>query len=164
MSVTATRTPRLRTALSLARVEAWLLVRSLLVLAGLLAAGFAMWLYFRQTQPLWWDAAWRIGWGQLILGMAVLAAAQLAAGRARRDGLAGLYASFPATAATRTLAHLAGLAGVVPASLLLAAAVTAAVQARGAIGTPPIAVLAGGLETTVTEGAESVSHSALGAL
>jgi hypothetical protein len=71
--------------LALARVEAWLLVRSLLVLAGLLAGGFAMWLYFRQATVLWWDASWRIGWGQLILGSTVLAAAQLAAGRARRN-------------------------------------------------------------------------------
>jgi hypothetical protein len=147
----------LRTVLSLAKVEAWLLVRSLLVLAGLLAGGFAMWLYFRRMQPLWWDAAWRIGWGQLILGITVLAAAQLAAGRACRNGMADLYASFPATAATRTVGHLAGLAGVVPASLLLGGAVTAAVQARGAIGTPDVAALAGGLLLVIAAGAAGVA-------
>jgi hypothetical protein len=147
----------LRTVLSLAKVEAWLLVRSLLVLAGLLAGGFAMWLYFRRMQPLWWDAAWRIGWGQLILGITVLPAAQLAAGRARRNGMADLYASFPATAATRTVGHLVGLAGVVPASLLLGGAVTAAVQARGAIGTPDIAALAGGLLLVIAAGAAGVA-------
>jgi hypothetical protein len=154
---TATRAPRLRTVLCLAKVEASLLVGSVLVLTGLLAGGCAMWLYFRQAGLLWWDAAWRIGWGELFLGMAVLAAAQLAAGRARRAGLADLYASFPVTAATRTLAHLAGLAGVVPASLLLAGAVTAVVQARGAIGTPDVVVLAGGLVLVIAAGAAGVA-------
>ena len=114
--VTATHAPRLRTVLALAKVEASLLIRSLLVLAGLLAGGSMIWLFIHRAEPLWWDASWQIGGGQLALGMAVLVAAQLAAGRARRDGLADLYASFPATAATRTLGHLAGLAGAVPAS------------------------------------------------
>jgi hypothetical protein len=143
--------------LDLARVEAWLLARSLLVLAGLLAGGFGMWLYFRQTQPLWWDASWRIGWGQLILASTVLAAAQLAAGRARRNGMAALYASFPATGTTRTLAHLGGLAGVVPASVLLGGATAAAVQALGAIGTPDPATLAGGLLLVIAAGASGVA-------
>jgi hypothetical protein len=108
-------------------------------------------------QPLWWDAAWRIGWGQLILAVTVLAAAQLAAGRARRDGMAKLYASFPTTAATRTLAHLAGLVAVLPASLLLGGAITAAVQARDAIGTPDIATLAGGPLLVIAAGAAGVA-------
>lgn len=151
--MTAARLPRLRTALGVAQIEAWLLVRSLLVVAGLLAGGSAMWLYFRQAEPVWWDAAWRIGWGELILGMAVLAAAQLSAGRARRDGMADLYASFPATAATRTLAHLAGLAGVLPAGLLLAGAVTTVIQVHGAIGTPGVMTLAGGLLLVIAAGA-----------
>jgi hypothetical protein len=129
------RAPRLRTVLDLARVEASLLTRSLLVLAGLLAGGIAIWLYIHQAEPLWWYASWQIGEGQLVLAMAVLVAAQLAVGRARRNGMVDLYASFPASAGTRTLAHLAGLAGAVPASLLLAGAATAVVQARGAIGT-----------------------------
>lgn len=146
-----------RTVLCLAKAEASLLLRSLLMLAGLLAGGFAMWLYFRRAEPLWWDAAWRIGLGQLILGTAVMVAAQLAAGRPRRDGLADLYASFPVTAATRTLAHLAGLAGAVPASLLLAGAVTAAVQVRGAIGTPDVAVLAGGLLLVIAAGSAGIA-------
>ena len=155
--VTTGRSPRLRMVLALARVEAWLLIRSLLALAGLLAGGFAMWLYFRYQQPVWWDAAWRIGWGQLIFGSTVLAAAQLAAGRVRRNGMASLYASFPATAATRTLAHLAGLAGVLPASVLLGGATAAAVQARGAIGTPDVATLAGGLLLVIAAGAAGVA-------
>ena len=96
--------------LDLAKVEASLLVRSLLVQAGLLAGGAVVWVFIHRAEPLWWEVGWKIGFGQLVLGMAVLVAAQLAAGRARRDGLADLYASFPATAAARTLAHLALLA------------------------------------------------------
>jgi hypothetical protein len=99
----AARAARLRTVLALGRVEASLLARSLLVLAGLLVGGAVVWLSIGPAEPLWWNAAWRIGSGQLVLGMAVLAAAQLAAGRARRNAMAGLYASFPATASTRTL-------------------------------------------------------------
>jgi hypothetical protein len=155
--VTLGRSPRLRMVLGLAKVEAWLLVRSLLVLAGLVAGGFGLWLYFRQMQPLWWDAAWRIGWGQLILAITVLPAAQLAAGRARRNGMADLYATFPATAATRTAAHLAGLAGLLPATLLLGGAATAAVQASSAIGTPDSATLAGGLLLVIAAGAAGVA-------
>ena len=98
--------------LGLARVEAYLLARSLLVLAGLLAGGLLVWLVIQAEQQLWWHAAWQIGGGQLILAEAVLVAAQLAAGRARRNAMADLYGSFPATAGTRTLAHLAALAGV----------------------------------------------------
>ena len=126
--VAAARAPRLRTVLALGRVEASLLARSLLVLAGLLAGGAVVWVIFGPWEPLWWNAAWEIGDGQFALAIGVLVAAQLAAGRARRDGMADLYASFPATAGTRTLAHLAGLAGGVPASLLLMGAAAAAVQ------------------------------------
>jgi hypothetical protein len=168
--VTPGRSPRLEAVLALARVEAWLLVRSLLVLAGLLAGGFAMWLYFRQATLLWWDASWRIGWGELILGGTVLAAAQLAAGRARRNGMAGLYASFPATPATRALGQLAGLAGVLPASAALGGVTVAVVRARGAIGTPDVAMLAGGLLVVIAAGAAGVAigtrfpHALAGAL
>src|SRR6266700_4708166 len=64
------RARRLRAVLGLARVEASLLVRSLLVLAGLLAGGAVVWAVFGSAQPLRWNAAWRIGFGQLVLGMA----------------------------------------------------------------------------------------------
>ena len=106
---------------------------------------------------MWWNAGWRIGYGQLVLAMAVLVAAQLAAGRARRDAMADLYASFPATAGTRTLAHLAGLAGAAPASLLLIAAAAVVVQVRGAIGAPSITVLAGGLLLVIAAGAAGIA-------
>jgi hypothetical protein len=141
-------------ALQLARIEALLMARSVLVLAGLLAGVLAFWDWFLvSAQPLWWSADWRIGGGQLFLGMTVLAAAQLAAGRARRNGMADLYASFPVTAGTRTLAHLAGLAGAVPASLLLLGVGVVMEQQHGAIGVPGITVLAGGVVLVIAAGA-----------
>src|SRR5262249_854572 len=97
---------------------------------------------------------------QLVLGMAVLAAAQLAAGRAPRNAMGDLYASFPATAGTRTLAHLISLVGAAPASLLLIAAASAVVQLRGPIGAPSIAVLAGGLLLVIAAGAAGVAIGA----
>lgn len=152
--------PRLRTVLGLARVEASLLVRSPLVLAGLLAGGAVVFVLIWPTEPLWWSAAWRIGFGQLVLGMAVLVAAQLAVGRARRDAMADLYASFPATAGTRTVAHLTALVGAAPASLVLIAAAAAVVQVRGAIGGPSIPVLAGGLVLVIAAGAAGIAIGA----
>jgi hypothetical protein len=145
------------TFLGLAKAEASLLTRSALVLAGLPAGALVIWFFNRSGMPLWWEASWLLGGGQLILGMAVLAAAQLATWRARRNAMADLYASFPATAATRTLAHLAGLLGAVPASLLLAGAATALVQARGAVGAPSIPVLADGLLLVIAAGAAGVA-------
>jgi hypothetical protein len=147
----------LRTVLSLARVEASLLLRSVLMLTGLLAGGATIWILLGPEEPAWWNVAWRIGFGQLVLGMAVLVAAHLAAGRARRNAMADLYASFPAAAGTRTLAHLAGLVGAAPASLLLIGATAVVVQLRGVIGTPSITVLAGGLLLVVAAGAAGIA-------
>jgi hypothetical protein len=154
------RAPRLRAVLALSKVEALLLVRSRLALAGMLAGGLVIWLFIQSAQPLWWDADWDIGEGQLVLAMAVLVAAQLTAGRARRDAMTDLYASLPATASTRTLAYLTGLAGVVPASLLLAGAAAVVVQLRGPIGAPSIAVLAGGLLLVIAAGAAGIAIGA----
>lgn len=152
------RSPRLRMVLGLARIEALLMLRSVLVLAGLLAGLLAFWAWFWiSARPLWWSADWWIGGGQLFLAMTVLAAAQLAAGRPRRNGMADLYASFPATAATRTGAQLAGLAGAVPASLLLLGAGIVMVQSRGAIGTPGVMVLAGGVVLVIAAGAAGIA-------
>jgi len=151
------RAPRLRTALAIGRVEAFLLARSLLVLAGLVAGGAVVWLTIRSAEPLWWNVGWRIGFGQLVLATAVLVAAQLAAGRARRNAMTELYASFPATAGTRTMAHLAGLAGAVPASLLLIGAVATVVELEGAIGAPGLAVLAGGMLLVIAAGAAGIA-------
>jgi hypothetical protein len=162
---------RLRTVLTLARTEATLLARSVLVLAGLLAGAAVVWLVVGKTEPLWWNVGWMIGFGQLVLGMAVLVAAQLAAGRARRDGMAHLYASFPTTPGTRTLSQLAGLLGAVPAGLVLIGATAVAVQVLGgAIGTPGAAVLGGGLLLVIASGAAGIamgvrfSHPLAGAL
>ncbi len=148
---------RLRTVLGLAAVEASLLARSLLALAGLIAGGAVVWVLIQTTQPLWWSADWRIGAGQLVLGMTVLAAAQLAAGRVRRDSMTHLYASFPVTAGTRTLGYLVGLAGAVPASLVLLGAGAVVVQARGAIGSPSVKVLAAGAVLVIAAGALGVA-------
>jgi len=71
-----------------------------------------------------------------------------------------VYASFPATAGTRTLAHLFSLVGAAPASLLLIAAATALVQLRGPIGAPSIAALAGGLLVVIAAGAAGVAIGA----
>lgn len=129
----------------------------MLVLAGLLAAGIVIWVFTYSAEPLWWHAAWQIGFGQLVLGLAVLVAAQLAAGRARRDGLADLYASFPVTSGTRTLGQLAGIAGAIPAGLLLIGAATVTVHLLGAVGTPSVTVLAGGLLLVIVSGAAGIA-------
>jgi hypothetical protein len=149
--------PRLRTVLGLAQAEASLLVASALVLVGMLAGGAVIWLSIWSLEPLWWNTAWQVGSGQLILGAAVLIAAQLAAGRARRDSMADLYASFPATAGTRTAGQLAGLAGAVPASLLLIGATAVTVQVIGAIGAPSIMVLAGSVLLVIASGAVGIA-------
>lgn len=146
-----------RIVLGVARVEAFLLARSVLVLAGLLAGGVVIWFLLYPAVPLWWNAAWQIGDGQLELAIAVLLAGQLAAGRARRDGMADLYASFPATAGTRTLGQLAGLTGAVPASLVLIGAAVAVVQLLGPIGAASIVVLAGGLLLVIAAGAVGIA-------
>src|SRR5580658_9938 len=49
------------------RAEAWLLVRSLLVLAGLPAGGAVIWILIHKAQPLWWNVGWQIGYGQAVL-------------------------------------------------------------------------------------------------
>jgi hypothetical protein len=99
---------RLRTVLGLAGAEAWLLSRNVLALAGLLVGSLVAWNSLRPAEPLWWNAAWQIGYGQVLLAATVLVAAQLAIGRASRDGMQELYDSFPVSAATRTLAQLTG--------------------------------------------------------
>ena len=151
------RHDRLQTVLALARVEASMLLRSVLVVAGLLAGGFAIWFIVQLRKPLWWNASWQIGVGQLILALTVLAAAQLAAGRARRDGMTDLYGSFPVSGGARSVGHLLGLAGVVPASLLLVGAGVAIVQALGPIGVPSATVLAAGLLLVLAAGAAGVA-------
>jgi hypothetical protein len=153
------RSSQLRMTAGLARIEALFMLRSVLVLAGLLA-GLLMiggWYWQGDVQPLWWEADWRIGGGQLLLAMAVLPAAQLAAGRARRAAMTDLYASFPGSAGTRTLAQLAGLAGVLPASVLLAGVSVLIVDQHGSIGSPSVTVLAGGVVLVIAAGAAGIA-------
>ncbi len=151
---------RLGTVLGLARAEAWLLVRSLLVLAGLIAGGAIIWVLIHSVQPLWWNVAWQAGYGQAVLAMAVLIAAQLAVSRARRDAMADLYASFPATAGTRVLGHLAGLAGALPASLELVGGTAAVVQLLGPVGAPDLGALAAGVALVIAAGAAGTAIGA----
>jgi hypothetical protein len=143
----------------MARLEALFMVRSVLVLAGLLAGLLIVggWYLPGQVQPLWWEADWRIGGGQLLLAMTVLAAAQLAAGRSRRAGMTDLYASFPGSSSTRTLAHLVGLAGLLPASALLAGVGVLIVDLHDAIGSPSALVLAGGVLLVIAAGAAGIT-------
>src|SRR6266700_3777268 len=127
--VTAAHAPRLRTVLGLAKVEASLLARSLLVLAGLLAGGVVVWVFIYRAEPLWWNAGWKIGFGQLVLGMAVLVAAQLAAGRALRDVSPGLgcgHLAGPVGDHTGSARRTARPAGRIPARR----------RARGGTGRP----------------------------
>ena len=151
---------RSRATLRLARIEAALLARSILVLAGLLVSGIVVWMVTYSGRPLWWNAGWAIGYGQTVISLTVLIAAQLATTRARRDGLAELYDSFPSSAARRTLAHLIALLGVVPACLVLIAAATGVFELRGAVGTPDLAVLTGGVLLVLAAGAVGVAIGA----
>jgi hypothetical protein len=148
---------RLRTALALAHADARLLLRSRFVLAGLIAGGVVIWLFTDTGQPLWWNVAWVIGYGQVFLAMAVLIAAHFAAGRPSRDAMADLYASFPTKAGTRVLAQLIGLAGAAPASLLLIGGAAAGVEIAGAIGDPSSWDLAAGLLLVIAAGAAGIA-------
>jgi hypothetical protein len=146
--------------LGLARAEGFQLIRSMLVVTGLLAGAATTWILIGPAEPLWWNVAWKLGFGQLVLGAAVLVAAHLATGRAQRNGMTDLYASFPATTGTRTLGQLAGLVGAVPASLLLIGATAVTVDLLGAVGTPSVALLAGGLLLVAAAGAVGIAIAA----
>jgi hypothetical protein len=154
---TRSRAPKLGTVAGLAKTDALLLSRSVLILAGLLAGGVIIWAFAHKEQALWWNVAWQIGYGQVFIAMAVLVVAQLAAGRPSRNAMADLYASFPTSAATRTLAQLFGLLGAMPASLLLAGGTAAAVEMTGVVGVPSIWALAGGLLLVIAAGAVGIA-------
>jgi hypothetical protein len=149
--------PRLGTVLGLAKTDALLLSRSLLILAGLLAGGVIIWVYAHPEQALWWNTGWQIGYGQMFIAMAVLVTAQLAAGRPSRNAMADLYASFPTSAAARTLAQLISLLGALPASLLLIGGTAAAVEITGVVGVPSIWALAGGVLLVIAAGAVGIA-------
>jgi hypothetical protein len=148
---------RVRTLMSLARIEAAQLVRSVVVLSGLVAGGAVVWVFVHHIQPPWWNGDWEIGYGQVVLSLMVLIAAQLATARAQRDGMTELYESFPSSAGRRTFAHLLGVLGAVPASLVLIGAATLVFEWRSIVGTPDIAVLVGGILLVLAGGAIGVA-------
>ena len=150
-------TLRARSVVSLARIEAVQLGRSVLVLAGLVLSAIAMWLITYRNLPLWWSNDWRLGYGQTIISLAVLMAAQLATARSRRDGLQELYASFPTSTGQRTLAHLIGVLGAVPASLILIGGAAGTFALHDVLGTPDLAALVGGILLVVAGGAIGVA-------
>jgi hypothetical protein len=148
----------LRTVAALTRTEASLLFRSALVLAGFVAGGVLAWDVIHRGEPMWWNAAWQIGYGQMVLSMGVLAAAQLAVGRVQRDDMSDLYDSFPVSPATRTVAQLFGLMGAMPACLILLGASAAFLELRGSlIGTPDLGDLLGGVMLVIAGGAIGVA-------
>jgi hypothetical protein len=162
---------RLRVALELGRAEGWLLLRSLVVLAGLLAGGALALHYMSEgAVSFWWAAGWQVGYGQMFVSASVLAAAQLAAGRARRAGMEDLYEGFPVSASTRAAGHLFSLVGALPASLVLIGATSALTEWRGAVGSPNLVALAAGALLVVTGGTIGVAlgarfpHPLVGAL
>ena len=136
-----------RVVIGMARIEAVLLARNVLVLAGLVAAGLTVWqlTVVNHAQLVWWNSGWQIGFGQLVLSVLALVAAQLATTRARRDGLAELYASFPTAERTRAVGHLVGVLGVVVPSAALAGVMTALFEVHGILGSPDVWVLAAGV-------------------
>jgi hypothetical protein len=146
-----------RATVGLARIEAWHLARSILVMAGFAAGGLLVWLYTHGTQPTWWNGGWTIGYGQAALSAAVLVAAQLATGREHRDGMSDFYRSLPASTGRRTLALLIGLLGAIPASVVLIAVVSAVFELHGVVGTPDPAALAGGTLLVLAGGAIGVA-------
>jgi hypothetical protein len=142
-----------------ARIEAGLMMRNVLILSGLLAGGLAVWeiAVVHHSQLLWWNSAWEIGYGQMVLSVTAIVAAHLATTRAGRDGLADLYASFPTTERTRTLGHLLGLLGVIVPSLVLIGVMTALFEVRGILGSPQLWVLGAGVLLVVAGGAVGVA-------
>jgi hypothetical protein len=139
------------------RAEAARLARSPLVVAGCVIAATLIWWNNRDQVPVWWDADIGVGSGMLAVAGGTLIAAQLAAGRARRDGMTRLYASYPAPARVRTGGLLLGVTG----PLALAAVVTGGavlwLASRGAAGAPQPAVLAGCLLLVALAGALGVA-------
>jgi hypothetical protein len=151
------RTVTLRVAALAGRAEAARLGRNPLVLVAVLVAAALIWSNSRTMVPQWWVWDVQIGRFLLFVAGAALIAAQLAAGRARRDGLASLYASYPAPASARAGGWLLGVAG----PLLLATALTGAavlwLDLLGPVGTPRLAVLAQGLLLVALGGATGVA-------
>jgi len=148
-----------------ARREARWLARNPLVLAGFAISCWLIWLnnriqvqpYFPQQPLFWWYSDVSIPSCLLAAAGGVLLAAQLAAGRARRDGMELLYASYPATAATRAGAQLTSVVGPVLLGLVVTGAAVAWVDTQGALGAPRFWVLGAGLLLIVLAGTAGVA-------
>lgn len=139
------------------RREALWLAASPLVLAGLLVSAWLIWLNNRVQPIFWWYADVSICSCLLALAAGVLIAAQLAAGRARRDGMDQLYQSYPAPAAVRTGAQLLGVAGPVVLAALLTCAAAGWLDSQGSLGNPRLWVLGAGLLLIVLAGTLGVA-------
>jgi hypothetical protein len=139
------------------RREAVWLAASPLVLAGLLVSAWLIWLNNRVQPVFWWYSDVSICSCLLATAGGALIAAQLAAGRARRDGMDQLYQSYPAPAAVRTGAQLLGVAGPVVLAVLLIGAAVAWLDSHGTLGTPRPWVLGAGLLLVVLAGTLGVA-------
>lgn len=150
------------------RHEARWLAASPFVLAGLVVSGWLIWLNNRVVslpvqlyglgQPgFWWAADVSIAACLLAAAGGVLIAAQLAAGRASRDGMEQLYASYPTAAPVRTGAQLIGVAGPVVLAAVLTAAAVGWLDSQGTLGAPRLWVLGAGLLLVVLAGAVGVA-------
>lgn len=140
--------------------EARWLIRSPLFLAGLAVSAWLIWLNNRlalsssagnyaigppNTVISWWAADVKLVACLLPVAGGALLAAQLAAGRSRRDGMEQLYGSYPATPATRSGALLLSAAGPVLLTAVLIAAGSAWISFQPVVGQPRWWVLAAGL-------------------
>lgn len=150
------------------RHEALWLARNPLALAGLAVSSWLIWLNNRVPglpvpeygvgQPgSWWAAD--VSVVACLLGAAggVLIASQLAAGRAKRDAMQVLYASYPSPAAVRTGAHLLGVIGPVALAAGLTGGAVAWLDSRGTLGAPRLWVLGAGLLLICLAGALGVA-------
>jgi hypothetical protein len=127
------------------RAEAGRLMRSPLVLAGLVISAALLWINRGSQVPLWWAADIGIGSALLAMAGAALIAAHLAAGRDSRDAMTDLYESYPAPPAVRTGGLLLGACGPVVLAAALSGAAVGWLDSLGAVGSPRLWVLAGGL-------------------
>jgi hypothetical protein len=138
------------------RQESSWLIRNPLVLAALAVSAWLIWLnnripdrpvaYYGLGQPgFWWAADVSIAACLLAAAGGVLIASQLAAGRARRDAMEQLYASYPTAPAVRTGAQLLSVVGPVVLAAVLTAAAVAWLTIQGTLGAPRLWVLGGGL-------------------
>ncbi|MGD0985302.1 MAG: hypothetical protein ABSA65_16045 [Acidimicrobiales bacterium] len=146
------RQPSGRTAPRVARVvsvlglnEAKRLARNPTVLAGLLGAVAVVVVQHRDSVPRWWVADVQLGTALLFVGVATLLAAHLAASRVRRDNMAALYESYPASQSVRTASQLFALIAPLALSAVLVALSAIWFVAEGVVGEPRAFVLIGAL-------------------